>query len=212
MMFARLVRMLFVGVMALLIVSPAASAQAAAKEIYRYSFKGESADVDMFSYGECTFTRLYLNVVDGRIKTERNPDRQSAVWGFIEQYDYCTDTGGWLDFGAELDANAFRIDRKLDSATLSTTIEACGYDTYNGYGCFPLELNITWSGTGDTFQDKSRSQWKSRYYKGRSSYDSTSREALISGAVTAPWGAIPLEDAWGWLRSVKNAYISMWRL
>jgi hypothetical protein len=82
----------------------------------------------------------------------------------------------------EVSAEALQVDKKLNSATLNTTIEVC--DFVSGT-CFPVAINLTWSGTGSLRNEKGKFQSDNGSCKFRSDFNGSFRDAVATGSVTA---------------------------
>ena len=121
--------------------------------------------------------------VAGRVKD--GPGQPAADFFaevFIDQFDFCTETGLISAFGTTtLSAGEFQIDKKITSATLNTTIEV--EDFLSGTS-FPVDVNVSWTGTGDPFREKDHSQIKTPTFKLNSHFDGTFRDAEASGTVS----------------------------
>lgn len=202
----RFVRLLLAGVLTLLALAPAGSTQAAAREVWRSNFRGETAVAYFYDYDGCIETYMEVYATENRVGTTGQPDASSSVGGYVNQYDYCngTGTGGW--FYADLEPDAFQIDRQLNTASLNTTVEAC-YDE-----CFPVELNLTWTATGDPYREKGVSHSSAPDYRSVYRYDATTRYAEASGSVTTPLATTSLQTNNAYLQSVKAGSITIWRV
>ncbi len=194
----RLYRVLLAGFVALLVLAPAASTRAAAKEVFSAKASGQAATVYFSSYDSCVYTYAYLNPVDGAVKTSDGRSSSSSIWGYVEQYDYCSwsYTGGYL-YG-DLDPDAFQSDKQLNTATLNASVFACYWD------CVPVTLNLSWTGTGDTVSGKANFATKGQEFSSKSSYDATWRGATVTGTVVFPTQTINVDSS-GTIESVKSS-------
>lgn len=180
--------------------------QAAAKEIIRYRFDGELAEADFYGRAGCVDTWVYLHAVDGRIKAEGRPTMQFFVAGSVTQIDTCTDAYHHGSFSQALDADAFAMDKQFQAATLHTTVQACGSE------CFPVTVQLSWTGRGDRMHHQSHIVYTSGAYEYR--YRSTDqwRQAGVSGQVATPWGSLTAHELYGSLRSSKSGQMEVYQL
>jgi hypothetical protein len=204
---SRFVRLLLAGVLTLLLLVSAGSAQAATKEVWRYNFSGETATAYYFASDACVQTWLDLfYVVNGREHMQRKPVTIWVVAGFIYQYDFCADTAQSGYFYSELEPDAFQVQRDLSAATLRATLLACDDE------CFSVEVDLAWTGVGDTFRNKGVSHFTSPDYRSVYRYDSTARFAESAGSVTTAFGATYLQAYDAQLQSVKSGSVVMYRV
>jgi hypothetical protein len=202
-------RLMFAGFLTLLALAPATSASAAEKEIFRYTFQGQTGTVYASSFDGCISSGVQVQAVDGRVKAEGRPQAVSSAYIGIWQYNYCTYS--WVDAWGytELDADAFQINNGLNSAKLNTTIQT--YDYWSG-NMISVDVNITLEGTGDTVRSKSRYQYSSPVYKHTYRTDSAFRSATASGTITTFAGTFDVgQSGSGYMESVKNGNMSMYR-
>lgn len=151
-------------------------------------FKGPSAFAFFTSTDPdgCLVTYTSVSATDGRIKEGGGkPQTVSEVYVGIYQYNQCTYEVLVDAFGsATVSPEALQVDKKLNSATLNTTIEVCDLvpDPDN---CFPVAINLTWSGTGPLRNEKSKYQFNDGTCKFRSDFMGSFRDAVATGSVTA---------------------------
>lgn len=81
----------------------------------------------------------------------------------------------WSDETLEL-----TMDRKLDEATITGTLEVQDHD--GGSGGSPT-VDITVTGTGEVSMESGRGKWADEYDSGSYSYSSTSREGTVDGFI-----------------------------
>jgi hypothetical protein len=99
----------------------------------------------------------------------------------ISQVNNCTDEFLLLAIGsATLAPDEFVIDKKLNQATLTTTIVV--EDTITGMA-FPVDINVTRTGVGETSTVKEHFQIKQPGFKENFRFVGISREAQASGTV-----------------------------
>jgi hypothetical protein len=178
-------RLLAVASLAFVLMALTLPARAAPAETLHFSFKGQFAEA-LFSSTDpsgCVVTEVFVAADDGRVKTGPGmPEVESVAFIFISQFDVCTQTQLLAADGfAVLAPDAFQIDRQLTAATLTATIEV--FDFVSGTS-FPVEVNVSWTGFGDTFSVKDRFHLKAPGFKVNSRFDGTFRDATASGTVT----------------------------
>lgn len=178
-------RLLSLVVLVMALSSLALPAQAAPGQTSQYRFSGQFADAYFSSpdASGCVSTDVYVFGVDGRVKYQPGrPEAQSFAGLFVSRYDYCTDTLLLAADGyATLSEDALLIDRQLDSATLTATIDA--YDYVSG-ATLPLTIDLAWTGSGDTYRIKDHFQIKAPGFKLNARFDGTFREGQASGTVS----------------------------
>jgi hypothetical protein len=198
-------RLLLASCLAILLSASITPAQAAEQEVYRYSFQGQSIYADLVSFDNCTYTSLNLGASAGRTKTEGRPSQSSVVSGVLSQYNYCHDEYVYGYFFAELDDGALQIDRQLQTATLNTTVQAC--DSW----CFPLTLQLTWTGTDGISREKSHYQNQSSNYKTIYRFDGETRQSTTSGSIATPLGTFNMEHRSGAIQSLKSGSMTLYK-
>ncbi len=157
---------------------------AASSESLHFSFKGQSAEAffDKVDPSGCIDTSVYVTAQDGTIKQTGHPDVSSLASTFISVYDICNDVLLLAaDGSATLSADAFVIDKKLNFATLSTSIEVFDFVSATS---FPVNYSVSWTGFGDPFRQKDHFQIKAPGFKVNSRFDGTFRNANASGTVS----------------------------
>ncbi|MDP9314663.1 MAG: hypothetical protein M3R24_27930 [Chloroflexota bacterium] len=202
-------RLLIASFVVVLFFVSVAPAPAAKKQLLRYNFRGQTVDAEVFGFDGCVSSDMSFYAIDGRVKLEGKPFMPSSVSGYISQYNYCTDESLFGSFFTELDDDAFQIDKKLRSATLNTTVQACSEAEDE---CFPVDIQLTWTGTGNIVSDKSRFQSKSPDYRAMFRYNAQTRQATASGSITTPLGSTTVEYTYfAFLQSVKEGSVEMYR-
>lgn len=165
-----------------LIVATAPGATGA--ETAHFSFKGQFAEAEFFNVdpSECVFTDVFVTAVDGRVKEAGHPAVSSMAFVFISQFDDCTGTDLLAAEGeATLAAGAFQIDEGLTTATLNATIEVTDFLTDTS---FPVDVSVSWTGSGPTFRQKDHFQLKTPGFKVNAHFDGTFRDAMAAGTVS----------------------------
>lgn len=205
----RLIRP-FIAVSALFVLLAAAPAYAAPVEVFRVSTSGLTADTALYESSSCGSTTITIIPTDGRIKLSGQTEVSSALVGLYDESDYCTETFRYGSFDVPLDNSAFQIDKKLNQATLHTTVDVCGWVNFEPT-CFPMNIDLTWTGEGKTFRNKDRTQELTSHYKTMYSYDSTARSAVISGSVALPWRSFT-EGFYGGMSTAKTREMRVYKL
>jgi hypothetical protein len=120
--------------------------------------------------------------MDGRVKEDSSPEVQSIAIVNITQVNDCTNEFLLQAIGfTSLAPDEFVIDKKLNQATLTTTIVV--EDPFTGM-IFPVDINVTWTGVGETSTVKEHFQIKEPGFKENFRFMGSSREAQASGTVT----------------------------
>ena len=201
---------LFVAVSALFVLLAAAPAYAAQTEVSRMSNSGLTASMGVTEFTQCGSTLLYIIAVDGRVKLDGRPEVSSAVTGVVDSKDFCTDSYWYGNFDVAIPDSAFQIDKKLNQATLHTTSTACGVVNWEE-ACFPVAIDLRWTGEGDTGRQKSREQQTTSHYKVMYSYDETSRSAIVTGSIVLPWRNLT-ENLTGSLSQTKSREMQVYKV
>lgn len=176
-------RLLAVVSLAFILLALAPPARAAGAETLHFSFRGQTADAFFSSTQGCVVTDVGVFAADGRIKTgPGGPEVASMAATFISQFDVCTQTQLLAADGfAELAPGEFQIDAELTAATLTATIEV--FDFVSGTS-FPVDVDVSWTGFGDTFTVKDRFHQRAPGFKANFRFDGTFRDATAAGTVT----------------------------
>jgi hypothetical protein len=176
-------RLLAIVSLAFVLMALALPARAAPAETLHFSFQGQTADAFFSSTEGCVVTDVGVFAVDGRVKTgPGRPAVESTASVFISQFDFCTQTQLLAADGfAVLAPGEFQIAADLTSATLTATIEV--FDFVSGTS-FPVDVNVSWSGSGDTFREKQHFHFTAPGFKANFRMDGTFREATAAGTVT----------------------------
>jgi hypothetical protein len=142
---------------------------------------------------------------DGVFKETGKPETESGVGIFIDQSDSCTSTSIIFGFGTvSLVADEFKIDNKLDSAILNTTIEVFDFVSNTS---FPVDVTMNWTGIGGSFRSKGHFQSMTPGFKVNSNFDGTQRNAEVSGTVTDGVMNFTPEPSFGGLSSTKSGEV-----
>ena len=166
-----------------LALAPAMPVQAA--EVMRFQFRGRVAQAVFSTTDGCIATDAYVFAVDGQFKESGGKPASQVVAGVtVARYNQCT--GELLNIAdgfTELDAGAFQIDRKLNSATLNTTVQVTDFETGE---TFSVNVDLSFVTGGSPTRTRDNFQIRTPSFKVNSRYNSTSRAATVTGSVTTP--------------------------
>ncbi len=166
-----------------LVLVPAAPAQAA--EVMKFQFRGRVAQAVFSTTDGCIATDAFVYAVDGQFKEGGGKPAAQVVAGVtVAQFNQCTNelisiAGGFT----ELDAGAFQIDRKLNTATLNTTVQVTDFETG---ATFMVDVNLSFVTSGSPTRMRDNFQVRTPGFKVNARYNSTSRAATVTGSVTTP--------------------------
>ncbi len=116
---------------------------------------------------------------------EQGPDEPVTILTVnVFQMDNCLHT---ITLHAHTDVvipdSEFQIDNQLGSAALNSTVTVC--EPQFGGACFPVDLNLTWTGSGPLVKDRSVTHVEEPGCEIHSRFKGTSREAVATGTVVA---------------------------
>jgi hypothetical protein len=177
----RLFLTLALALSALVTATPASSAGA---ETTHFSFKGAVAEAAFSSVDPsgCVVTDLFLFGLDGRRREGGDLVRESMAGMSIRKVDVCTDTQLVIAGGSSpVPAPAFQIDSRLRAATLNATLEVFDFVSLTS---FPVEVSVSWTGTGAIRREKQHFQVKRPGLKANFRFDGLTRDATASGTVS----------------------------
>jgi hypothetical protein len=157
---------------------------AAVQAGYQFRFSGDTAFASFSDFDGCVYTDVSVFATDGRQQSPPGrPGKSSWADIYISRYDSCND---WVPLlsaygGAALAGPDFQVARKLNSATLDTTINVYDYVNDNP---FDVAVDLDWAGSGDL--NRGRSQWQSHSgnCKFHSRWQGSWRFATASGSVS----------------------------
>lgn len=157
---------------------------AAPGQTFHFRFMGLTADTFFDNFEGCVETSAEVEPMNGRIKTAGGgPEATSSVFVGIFQFDNCSGAVLLSAFGsADLPAGAFQIDKKLTSATLSTSLDVFDFVSSTS---FPVDVTMSWTAVGPPTMSMSHSVFKAPGLLSISTFHGTSRAATASGSVTA---------------------------
>jgi len=145
----------------------------------KYQFKGQNASASFYQSDDCSYTDVSVYGFDSVTKSGPGaPISQTGAYFYYSNYNYCTGTQSYGDGFSE---NVTFTSNKLNSATLNGTFTV--YDYYSG-ASKTATVNLTWTGTGDTYRGKSQSRYQGPGYTSSYRFNGSSRDAQVSGSVT----------------------------
>jgi len=181
-----------------------AVAHASDKESFRV--KDENAFASWYGTGACVFTAADVGASKAAVKEGPGGFQpQATVWLSLWSYDACNDTwwGAWGQ--ATLDASDY-VQSKLDTASLSKTLEVCDIDGV----CSKATVQVNWTGTGDVYTGRNSWGYSGPGYKVHGHGTGTDREADATGTVSvgaAPYASGPAD--WAHLGKSQSGVISI---
>jgi hypothetical protein len=171
--------------LAVALLALAVPARAAGAEALHLSFDGLSAEASFTSADPsgCVSTEVFVFADDGHFRTGPGRlEKAATATVVVSQIDFCTDTLLLAAQGlAVLTPGQFQIDGKITAASLTATIEVL--DDVSG-ASFPVNISVSWTGVGDTFSVKQRSQETVPGFKINQRFDATGRHAAAAGTVS----------------------------
>lgn len=161
------------------------TAPARAAEVTKFQLRGRVAQAVFSTANECIATDAYVFAVDGQFKEGSGKPTPQVVAGVtLAQYDRCTGELLSLASGStQVDAAAFQIDRKLNSATLNTTAQVTDFETG---ATSTVDVKLSFATSGSPTRTRSSFQIRTPSFKINSRSNSTSRQATVTGSVTTP--------------------------
>ncbi len=155
-----------------------------AAEASQTQFSGQFAHgYSASSESDCIATHVYVSAFDGRISYDPGqPAVDSFAYLSISRYNSCT--GEWLgslDAHGPLAADAFQVDRRLNTATLRTTLTA--YDWSSGTEQL-LNVNVSWTADGELIRSRSSWGYSSPGFRVNGHYVGSERPAGLAGTIS----------------------------
>jgi len=175
----RLFRPLLLAFALLLPATPAL----AASTVFHFSFKGQGADAFFRSVDSsgCIETFVIVLAIDGKSKIDSQPPTSDGNGNIIiDVVDVCAGASLVSAFSFATFAPDAFVAQKADSATLDRSFEM--FDFVSGTS-FTVDVSLTWTGVGDPFRFKSRTQVRTPTFMLNHHGDGTNREATASGTV-----------------------------
>lgn len=181
-------------------------------ESYSYHYRGNSAYASATTTDGCITTWINVSFAESRYQNPPgSPDAGATVLVYVSQFDWCQYTSLLDAFGESvLPQSAFEINGSLQSAHLSTTIQA--FDSSSGTA-IPIVVDLTWNGTGSPTRSH-YSNW-ARYptYSYRSRSNGEYRYADVSGSIAAGTLSLAIVPgmSWGELYSSSSGTVAITR-
>jgi hypothetical protein len=145
----------------------------------KYQFKGQNASANFYQSDDCNYSSVSVNGFDNVTKSGPGaPVSQTGAYLYYSSYNFCT---GAQFYGSGFSENIPFTSNKLNSATLNGTFTV--YDYYSGTSK-TATVNLTWTGTGDTYRGKSQSRYQGPGYTSIYRSSGSSRDAEVTGTVT----------------------------
>ncbi|MFS0515437.1 hypothetical protein ACEYW6_12055 [Nostoc sp. UIC 10607] len=145
----------------------------------KYQIKGQNAYASFYQSDDCSYTYVSVYGFDSATKSGSGaPISQTGGYLDYSSYNYCT---GAQFYGSGFSENIPFTSNKLNSATLNGTFTV--YDYYSETSK-TATVNLTWTGTGDTYRGKSNSRYQGPGYSSIYRSSGSSRDAQVSGTVT----------------------------
>lgn len=150
------------------------------------TFKGLTATeyADTLSADGCIDTFVYVLAAQG---FTNNPAYSSSSGNGVEvaigQYDNCNQVPISYDNGYANNVN-FTMDNALKSATLSATVTLTRWESPD-QSTYPVTVNLTWLGSGATFQSINDFHYRISNQVMNSHEDGSLRGAQVSGVVSS---------------------------
>jgi hypothetical protein len=132
-------------------------AYATGAETIQFSLKHDYATAFFESRSACINSFVAIAADNGREKETDSPNTMisRAAW-LIQQYDLCNSVDPFFALGSDLlPEGAFQIDKKLNTATLNTTIEVFDFESGNS---FPVDFSVNWTATGASIEQNDHFQ------------------------------------------------------
>jgi len=178
-------RLLCAGVIAVGVLAAVLPAGATAADAiqYRYSANTATAWFDSWDSLGCVETRAFVWAWDGTTKLDgARPTSDRGVSVTVDKFDFCTNTVIVEARGdSPLPSDEFVIGKQLDAATLHTTVDV--YDWVSDF-TFPVEVNLSWSGSGDLEEGFSHSVYHTSSYSIVTNDRGAFRNADATGTVS----------------------------
>jgi len=169
--------------LAVLSLSLSLPAMAATKQ--QYQVKGQSAGAGFYQSDSDGCNSINVSVWTGD-NVSRNapgaPTSQKYAEIYYSNYNFCTGTGSY-GYGSSSDATF--TTNQLNSANLKGTFTVNEFSASGTSDATKtVNVNLTWTGAGDTYRGNSHSHFQGANYISNSRYVGAYREAQVSGAVT----------------------------
>lgn len=177
----RFSRMLLVSLLALLVSMSTLATASPAMAADTYQVRGRGAYAYFYTSTDCGYSYVSISANEFSSRGSGAPAPTMVAYMYVDQYDYCTNTG-FYGFGSqEITTSDFQIQDSLASASLNTTIPVCDYLSGN---CPTFSVNLVWTATGSSSRVTQNAQYKSPHCIQNLRFKSTQRSASASGSVS----------------------------
>lgn len=186
------------------------SSAAAPGQTFHSKFKGLTADAAFFSSDPsgCVTTSAFVTATNGRTAMLGRPEASSSVSVSLSQFNGCTGMDLLEAFGfATLPEGAFLINKKLTSATLTTSVEVSDFISST---TFTVDISLSWSGSGALSASKDHFLLRQPGLTVNLTAFSTSRQATASGSMAGNGTDFsPFPSAFADLMDVKQGVLEV---
>ena len=161
-------------------------------------FSGDNAYASSYTSDACSETNVSVGAFDNKVRNPPGrPGSSSEAWVWISVWNHCNETQLYEYGSIPLDKNAFRIDKKLSSATLNAMVKADKYQWQcvadeTGYpiceetylGQVDVTVNLNWKATGGLSTSTYTDSYQSKFCKSTYTFTGSWRPAQASGVVS----------------------------
>jgi hypothetical protein len=203
--------------------------------IQKSSFRGTSASAfsEMFDEENGAFMFAEVQVSESREKSVKGkPFVSSQLWVSLSEQVFDETAGtvtstNWFGF-AELDADDYSLDRRLNGAAVAAAVTMSGQmcvegpfdETENGVefdtvctelGPVDVAVDVVWDGTGPVFHQRFNERFSSEGFRSSTQSKGTSREAVVVGGFAGDGLAFDFGGTQGFLSRSANASMVVYR-
>ena len=159
------------------------SQHSTASALDMFKFRGLGANTAFSTIDGCIQTTVDVFTAEARIQVfPGNVDPFSSVNIFISQYDVCDDMPLLAAEGvADLAAPDLAISKKLDRATLNTTVNVLDSLTGN---TFDVSINLAWTGIEPVTHERLNFHFRDRPCLTHTRSKASFRDAEVTGSVS----------------------------
>lgn len=178
-----------------------------AAEVTHYQSRGAGASAGWYSSDGCIDTGTSVSVADMTSKADGPPTENTNLSINISEWDSCNFLPLRNIFATvSLGPNEFVGSKKLDGATLATSVSAYDYVTSSNV---TLTLNLDWVGDGDISRGMfQNNNWFGGIFfrqRGNGSY----RQATLSGTISDGVTNYAVDSQWGNLWYSTNSSLTI---
>jgi hypothetical protein len=163
---------------------PQTAARALTTEQFRFQLREVGAQAGFFSSDPtgCVVTDVSIFGAEQRLKASPGePTDGPVAFVSVFEIDFCSNTVLRDVFGLTQDASLEADRNKLGEARLQATITGTDFVTDTEV---QVEVDVTWTGTGDLTFQSSQNRVRQPGFLARSSFKGTSRVATASGTIS----------------------------